>query len=223
MMVGERDAWLVPPARRPRSVHIEPDWPFNLIYSSGTPGTPKGIVQSHAMRWAHIQRAAVTGYGSDSVTLVAKLPYSNTTPVAVFPTLGVGGCVVLLPKSDAAAYLRFAERHRATHTMPVPVQYQRLMDYVEFDRYDLSSFRIELCTSAPFRTALNADVLSRWPGGLIESYGMTEGGGTCILHAHQRPDKLHTVGQPAQGHDIRLIDEQGREVPAGQAGEAVGR
>jgi long-chain acyl-CoA synthetase len=56
----------------------------------------------------------------------------------------------------------------------------------------------------------------------VEFYGMTEGGGTCILQAHLHPDKLHTVGQPAQGHDIRLIDEAGQEVPAGEAGEVVG-
>jgi acyl-CoA synthetase (AMP-forming)/AMP-acid ligase II len=82
---------------------------------------------------------------------------------------------------------------------------------------------MKFCTSAPFSAALKADVLARWPGGLTEYYGMTEGGGTCILFAHQHPDKLHTVGQPAAGHDIRLIDEQGREVPQGRAGEVVGR
>ena len=51
---------------------------------------------------------------------------------------------------------------------------------------------------------------------------MTEGGGTCILEAHLHPDKLHTVGQAASGHDIRLIDDSGAEVPAGEAGEVVG-
>jgi acyl-CoA synthetase (AMP-forming)/AMP-acid ligase II len=56
----------------------------------------------------------------------------------------------------------------------------------------------------------------------VEFYGMTEGGGTCILEAHLHPDKLHTVGRPAEGHDIRLIDEEGHELPAGQAGEVVG-
>ena len=72
---------------------------------------------------------------------------------------------------------------------------------------------MKFCTSAPFAAALKADVLARWPGGLVEYYGMTEGGGTCALLAHEHPDKLHTVGQPLPGHDIRLIDEDGRELP----------
>jgi acyl-CoA synthetase (AMP-forming)/AMP-acid ligase II len=139
-----------------------------------------------------------------------------------FPTLTFGGCVVLMPKFEALAYLELAERHRVTHSMLVPVQYQRLMAQPGFERFDLSSFEYKFCTSAPFPCGLKADVLKRWPGGLIEFYGMTEGGGTCILVAHQHPDKLHTVGQPAAGHDIRLIDDSGREVPAGEVGEVVG-
>ena len=128
-----------------------------------------------------------------------------------------------MPKFDALAYLQIAARERATHTMLVPVQYQRLMARPEFDSFDLGSFRMKFCTSAPFHAELKADVLKRWPGGLTEYYGMTEGGGTCILQAHLHPTKLHTVGQPAEGHDIRLIDENGREVAKGEAGEVVGR
>jgi len=103
------------------------------------------------------------------------------------------------------------------------VQYQRIMDLPGFDSYDLKSFRMKFCTSAPFSAALKADVLKRWPGGLVEYYGMTEGGGTCILEAHLNPEKLHTVGKPAPNHDIRLIDENGQQVPQGQIGEVVGR
>ncbi|NRF70880.1 acyl--CoA ligase [Aquincola sp. S2] len=216
-------AWLAPEGSRPAPVPIDPAWPFNLIYSSGTTGTPKGIVQPHAMRWAHIQRAVQSGYGPETITLTATPLYSNTTLVSVIPTLAWGGCVVLMPKFDAAQYLALAERHRATHTMLVPVQYQRLMARPDFGRHDLSSFRFKFCTSAPFHAELKADVLARWPGALVEYYGMTEGGGTCILEAHLHPTKLHTVGQPAEGHDIRLIDEDGREVPAGDSGEVVGR
>jgi long-chain acyl-CoA synthetase len=93
----------------------------------------------------------------------------------------------------------------------------------DFDRHDLTSFHMKFCTSAPFAAKLKADVLKRWPGGLTEYYGMTEGGGTCMLEAHNFPDKLHTVGKPAEGHDIRLIDEEGQEVPTGEIGEIVGR
>jgi long-chain acyl-CoA synthetase len=219
------EAWLRPPGATPAPVAIEPDWAFNIIYSSGTTGTPKGIVQPHAMRWAHIQRAAAAGYGPDTVTILATPLYSNTTLVCLIPTLAYGGAVVLMPKFDALGYLQRAERHRATHTMLVPVQYRRLMACPEFDRFDLSAFRTKLSTSAPFHAELKAEVLRRWPGGLTEYYGLTEGGGTCILHAHLHPTKLHTVGQPAPGHDIRLIDEDGRELPAGagSTGEVVGR
>jgi long-chain acyl-CoA synthetase len=143
--------------------------------------------------------------------------------VSFFPAIAGGGTVVLLPKFDVGKFLEQSQRQRVTHAMLVPVQYQRLMDHPEFDRYDLSSYRMKFCTSAPFSAALKAQILRRWPGGLIEYYGMTEGGGTCTLLAHQYPNKLHTVGQPVAGHDIRLIDEQGREVPVGAVGEVVGR
>jgi acyl-CoA synthetase (AMP-forming)/AMP-acid ligase II len=127
-----------------------------------------------------------------------------------------------MAKFDAGKFLEIAQREKVTHAMLVPVQYQRIMDHPELDRFDLSSFRMKFCTSAPFAAELKARVLQRWPGGLVEYYGMTEGGGTCILRAHQFPDKLHTVGTPAPGHDIRLIDEAGNEVPQGQVGEVVG-
>jgi len=216
------DDWLAPAGSTPAPVEIRPEMPFNIIYSSGTTGTPKGIVQPHGMRWTHVMRGSVFGYGNDVVTLLATPLYSNTTLVVFFPTIAFGGTVVLMDKFDVDRYLAFAERHRATHTMLVPVQYQRLMASPRFGEHDLSSFRMKFCTSAPFAAALKADVLARWPGGLVEFYGMTEGGGTCILAAHEHPDKLHTVGQPAEGHDIRLIDEHGRELPKGATGEVVG-
>ena len=209
-------------AANPVPVDAQPDWPFNIIYSSGTTGTPKGIVQPNAMRWAHVQRGTFAGYSSTSVTLLSTPLYSNTTLVSFFPTLALGGCVIVMAKFDAATYLMLAAKYRATHTMLVPVQYRRLMAQPDFDQVDLSAFEMKFCTSAPFAAALKADILRRWPGGLVEYYGMTEGGGTCVLIAHQHPDKLHTVGQPAPAHDIRLIDEQGVEVSAGTTGEVVG-
>ncbi|HEY0683749.1 MAG TPA: class I adenylate-forming enzyme family protein [Steroidobacter sp.] len=221
--VRSLESWLAPSGSVPVPVTPAPDAAFNIIYSSGTTGTPKGIVQPHSMRWAHVRRARNFGYDREAVTLCSTPLYSNTTLVSFFPAIAGGGAVVLMPKFEAGKFLELSQRHRVTHAMLVPVQYQRLMDRADFDSYDLSSYRMKFCTSAPFSAALKADILRRWPGGLIEYYGMTEGGGTCMLLAHQFPDKLHTVGQPVAGHDIRLIDEQGKEVPAGAIGEVVGR
>jgi len=219
----EFDAWLAPEGAKPKPADVTAETPFNIIYSSGTTGAPKGIVQSHGMRFGHIERAIGMGYGPNAVTLLSTPLYSNTTLVSFFPTIGLGGTAVLMKKFEAGAFLTLAQKHRVTHTMLVPVQYSRIMARPDFDSYDLSSFAMKFCTSAPFAPALKADVVKRWPGGLIEFFGLTEGGGTCMLLAHVFPNKLHTVGQPVPGHDIRIIDEDGRERPHGEAGEIVGR
>ncbi len=211
--------WLGPAGAAPAPVAIAPDHPFNIIYSSGTTGAPKGIVQSHRMRWGQFTRVSYQG----AVTIVSTPLYSNTTLVVFLPTLAHGGAAALMPKFDAGEFLRLSQERRATHAMLVPVQYRRIMERDDFGRYDLSSYVLKFSTSAPFPAALKADVLKRWPGGLVEFYGMTEGGGATALAAHQFPHKLHTVGQPMSGHDIRLIDENGREVERGKVGEVVGR
>jgi acyl-CoA synthetase (AMP-forming)/AMP-acid ligase II len=215
-------AWMDADGSAFKPVAIKPEDSFNIIYSSGTTGTPKGIVHSHAMRWQHIQRG-LPAYGPDAVTILSTPLYSNTTMASFLPTIGSGGQVVLMKKFDALGFLELAQRERATNTMLVPVQYRRIMALPQFDTFDLSSFVMKYCTSAPFPAALKADVVRRWPGGLVEIYGLTEGGCTFILEAHKHPEKLHTVGQPAPGHFAKVIDEEGNELPPGSVGEIVGR
>ena len=215
--------WIAPEGSIPAAVEIEPEDPFNIIYSSGTTGTPKGIVQSHAMRWPQCYLVDPPGFGPDSVTLLSTPLYSNTTLVALLPALAGGGTVVLMPKFEAHGFLELSERHHVTHAMLVPIQYRRIVDNPKFDQFDLSSYVMKFATSAPFAGELKAEVLSRWPGGLTEYYGMTEGGGSCMLLAHLHPDKLHTVGPPIPGHEMLVIDEDGRVLPPGEAGEVVGR
>lgn len=214
------ETWMASVGATPDVHAPQPDDGFNIIYSSGTTGAPKGIVQPHRMRWGQVRRG---GYRVDAVTMISTPLYSNTTLISFLPTIGNGGTAVLMPKFDATAFLELSQTHRATHTILVPVQYRRLLDHPGFDRYDLSSYKLKFVTSAPFSAAAKREVLDRWPGGLVEFYGMTEGGVTCSLRCHEFPDKLHTVGKPLPGHEIRLIDDDGREVAQGEAGEVVGR
>ena len=215
--------WLAEEGAQPVAVEITPEMTFNVIYSSGTTGEPKGIVQSHGMRWSHIQRGLTMGYGPDCRTLMSTPLYSNTTLVSFLPTIGLGGTVVIMAKFDAERYLKLAEEHRITHTMLVPVQYQRLLDDPAFDRFDLSSFKVKFSTSAPLRAPLIADAMARWPGNLREAYGLTAGGISTSLDCAAHPDKWDSVGKPTEGAEVRVIDEEGNELPRGETGEIVGR
>ena len=222
VMLEALEAWLAPEGVAPAPVEIAPEDGFNIIYSSGTTGTPKGIVQSHAMRWQHLSRNAAARFDT-AVCMLSTPLYSNTTLVSFLPTMAWGGTAVLMRKFDAHRYLQLAEKYGATHTMLVPVQYQRIMALPDFDTFNLSAFRFKTCTSAPFKAELKADVLKRWPGLLVEYYGMTEGGASFMLNCTEFPDKLHTVGRLSPGSEAKLLDENDNEVAPGETGEVVGR
>ncbi len=216
--------WMAEEGIIPKDVEVDPKDPFNIIYSSGTTGTPKGIVHSRQMRWYQMAVGENSGYGQPGqVSLFSTPLYSNTTLGIFVATVAYGGTSILMRKFDCQRWLELAQNNRATHTMLVPVQYQRLMDFDGFDEYDLSTFTHKYCTSAPFSAELKAEVLERMPGGLIEIYSMTEGGVVCILLAHAHPDKLHTVGIAWGGSEVITVDEDLNRLPSGEMGELVGR
>ena len=202
---------------------VAPEALFDVIYSSGTTGAPKGIEHDALFRDRQVRRMASYGLGPGTVTLISTPVCSNTTLAALWPSLGLGGAVVLMRRFDTEGWLALAQRHRVTHTMLVPVQYRRLLDDPGFDAADLSAFVCKLSTSAPLPAPLSAEILARWPGRMINIYGMTEGGVSAVLDCGARPDKLHSVGRAVTGAEIRVIDARGRPLPAGEVGEVVGR
>jgi acyl-CoA synthetase (AMP-forming)/AMP-acid ligase II len=220
---GSFEDWLAPPGARPQPVTVLPESPFNIIYSSGTTGIPKGIVQPHALRWGSLRQTRDRGFGREMVTLASTPLYSNTTLISTLSTLARGGCVVLMEKFDATVFLDLAQRERATYAIMVPVQFQRILACPGFDNYDLSSFRAKSCAGAPCPIELKREILARWPGQFFDVYGMTEGGGVCMLAAHDLPGKLHTVGKPLPGHEMLIIGEDNKPVETGNSGEIVGR
>jgi len=221
----ELDGWMANQGETASPFVPRGDEPFNIIYSSGTTGIPKGIVHSHTMRWRQFAPTAMSSLAVNrEVRSLTSTPlYSNTTMVAFLSALLAGGTVTIMGKFNTQKWLEIAQRDRITMTMLVPVQYQRLMDEPGFDGFDLSQMELKYCTSAPFSAELKAEVLNRMPGALIEIYSMTEGGVVCLLYAHEFPDKLHTVGRPAPGSELKVMGKDGRLLPAGEAGELIGR
>jgi len=204
-------------------VPVKNDDLFDMIYSSGTTGTPKGIVHDHLFRARQFSRTASYGLEEDGVLMLSTPLYSNTTLVAAIAGLVRGATLVSMAKFNTVEFLTLSEKHRATHAMLVPVQYMRLMDEPRFDEFDLSSYQCKMSTSAPLPGVVIERVMKRWPGNVMEFYGMTEGGPATVLDCAGYPDKWDTVGQPQPGADMRVIDEDGNELPYGAYGEVVGR
>lgn len=196
---------------------------FNIIYSSGTTGLPKGIVHVHSMRSALPVRFTAFEFSADTVSIVSTPIYGNFTLAGMLPTLALGGTVILMQKFDEAEYLELCAHYKVTHAMLVPVQYQRLLACTAFDKTDLSAFLTKFTAGSPMDKGLKREILDRWPGRLVELYGLTEGGPGTVLDARENPDKLHTVGKPGLSVDLRILDENNNAVAIGEIGEVVGK
>jgi long-chain acyl-CoA synthetase len=156
-------AWRASGASGAPLLVAQPGDAFNIIYSSGTTGMPKGIVHLHGMRQRQAQRNGF-GFSMYSRTLLSTPMYSNTTITPLIGTLANGGECILMRKFDAGRYLALAATLRATHTMLVPVQYKRLLAHPDFDGSDLSAFELSQSTGAPMDAAMKREILARWPG-----------------------------------------------------------
>jgi acyl-CoA synthetase (AMP-forming)/AMP-acid ligase II len=201
---------------------VDPDQECNIIYSSGTTGSPKGIVHTHGsrMHWA-VDLALVLRYRGDCVTLCSLGLFSNITWVAMLCTVLVGGTMVVMPSFDAAAAVELMARERVSHGTFVPLQLEKLLAVPNLERHDLSSLDAFMCCGSPLAIDIKREFPRRFDCQLIELYGLTEGLCT-VLAPEDFERKIESVGKPFLGTDLCIVGEDDREVPPGETGEIVG-
>ncbi|WP_169569956.1 class I adenylate-forming enzyme family protein [Sneathiella limimaris] len=195
---------------------------FNIIYSSGTTGLPKGIVQTHKARqhWSY-SNAIEMGFQADSRAMTTTALYSNGTWLMILPALFAGGTIVVLPEFSGKAVLETIQRERITHSFMVPTQYINTLAEPDLESYDLSSLRSLLCAGSALRPDTKAEVLKRITPNLYELYGYSEGfASMCRPHMHAL--KHNSVGTPVLGFDVTILDDDGNELPVGEVGEITG-
>ncbi|HEX2494703.1 MAG TPA: AMP-binding protein, partial [Steroidobacter sp.] len=217
------ETFIADTADAPPAVRIDDDDVLNIIYSSGTTGVPKGIVHTHRGRrdWAYDLGLALRYHGAARSLLTIGL-YSNISWVSMLCTLLAGGTLVVHRRFDAAASLETVRRERITHTALVPIQLQRMVECMRGGDHDVSSMHAMMSCGSPLRAALKQELFEYFSCGIIELYGLTEGVITT-LDPEDAKGRWSSVGKPLMGTDIRIIGDDDREAPQGEAGEIVSR
>ncbi len=211
------------PESAPPDAGIVRDDPYNIIYSSGTTGLPKGIVHTHFIRGMYATTfAAAFRMTPESVVMHAGSLIFNGALVLFFPAFFLGATYILRKKFDPADFLATIERERVTHVMMVPSQIAAMLDAPECTREALSSIQALCSVGAPLPVEHKARLRELIPDSLYELYGLTEGFVT-ILDRADYSRKMGSVGAPTHFNEMRIVGENGRDLPPGETGEIAGR
>jgi benzoate-CoA ligase family protein len=197
------------------------DDPAIWLFSGGTTGRPKAVVQTHTSyaNTTHCYAQTFLGYGEDDVTLsVPKLFFGYATGANLFFPFSVGGSAVLFPEKPTPELLfEKIRRHRPTVLVNVPTMVHHLVSHPEAAAQDLSCLRFAISAGETLPVAL----YERWK----ETFGveLLDGLGTAemwhiFLSNHPRDVKPGTLGKAVPGFEVKVCDEEGRELPAGEVG-----
>lgn len=207
----------------PPLIEVNDDTLYNIIYSSGTTGQPKGIMHTHYVRGMYCQGfAAAYRIQPESVVLHTGSLVFNGAFLTFMPAFFQGATYILHPYFDAGKLLETVEREQVTHVKLVPSQIIAMLNHPNFDPKKLESLEMVGTVGAPLHMEHKRRLMDALPGRFYELYGLTEGFVT-ILDKTMAAAKPESVGAPPPLYEMRICDQEGNTLPAGQVGEIVGR
>lgn len=233
-MDGGHDEWLGFDAWRDGGADDHPqldyqsDDDFIQLYTSGTTGHPKGVQLTNAnMKSALDQANDWAGWGdSDHVLLCMPLFHIAGVNTGIIGLYG-GAKVTVLPEVDPAEILRLIEVEKVTVLFMVPAVILFVMQQPNIAEADVSSVKQVIYGASPIAEELLVQAAAKFKCDFVQVYGLTEttGCGTNLQPADHDParGKLRSCGKPNTGVEIRIVDEDGKDVPQGVVGEIIMR
>jgi len=211
-------------ARRPR-VEIDPDQPSMILHTSGTTGRPMGATTSQRARVAATVNMLLDEFSAgerDGMLHMAPMSHGSGSKILAYFVRGARN--VTLAKFDPEAFLQAVASAGVTSTFVVPTMIRLLLDALERRSYDLSNLRNITYGGAPMPTALAEEALAAFGPVLTQVYGSCEAPHPVTVlsksdHVDGERAHLSSAGQPALGAQIRIVDDEGRDVSTGKPGE----
>ena len=211
------------PDSEPPEAGLCDDDVFNIMYTSGTTGNPKGIIHTHYVRGHYCTTFSSSFRMSpESIVLHAGSIVFNGAMLDLMPWMYLGCTYILHAAFDAAAVMDTIEAEKVTHIVMVPAQIIEIVNHPDFDPDRLASLQMILSVGAPLQLAYKERLTDALPGCFYELYGLTEGMCT-VLDGKDSLRKTGSVGVPPPLFELKIVDPEGHELPAGEIGEICGR
>jgi fatty-acyl-CoA synthase len=200
---------------------VDTEHPVCFLYTSGTTGTPKGVILPHRMvAWNAYNTALCWGLRDDDVSSIfTPLYHAGGLGAFLLPIFAAGGTIVLHRRFDAAEVWSTIERERCTVVLGVPTIWKLLADAPSFATTNLSSVRWLISGGAPLPQVIIETYQAR---GITfkQGYGLTEVGVNCFsMSVDDSVRKAGSIGRPMMFTQAKLIDEVGTDLPDDQVGE----
>jgi acyl-CoA synthetase (AMP-forming)/AMP-acid ligase II len=207
----------------PRGIEILDSDPYNIIYSSGTTGSPKGIVHTHYIRGMYCTLfASAYRMRPESIVLHAGSIVFNGAFLTLMPAMFTGATYILQEQFKPKEFIETIARERVTHVKMVPSQIVAMINEPSFCAEALESLEMVGSVGAPLHLEHKEKLNRVLPGRFYELYGLTEGFVT-ILDRDDYAAKPNSVGVPPPFFEMKIIDKDGNDAATGEVGEIVGR